>query len=265
MRREDDWIVGDENLMYCASTNFGFCNHQTNGIFQGNFSMKKLVLLFLFFCTTSVSFGEVSVRVCQADGNTPFEYRDIMVGTKLTLIISSDVVAPWDGALFIADANRDYGVLSARDYNETTLDWAGSRFEAAGENARVWDWTNEEITGFEFYYGGTAGATAGDWYIIDYNAIKIGNCDVGFYDYSVSWDIPIYNITFSHVRTRDFPPPDGKVDFGDFNILAKHWQRNDCNALGDDKWCNGTDLDLNGSVDANDLMLFSDFWLEKTR
>ena len=59
--------------------------------------MKKLILLVaLFFSVASV---EISARVCLADGNTPFEYRDIMVGTKLTIIVDSNVAEDWGGAL----------------------------------------------------------------------------------------------------------------------------------------------------------------------
>ena len=236
----------------------------------------KALIISLVFCMVQSAMGEVSTRICKADGNTPLEladpnipfiYQDVMVGTKLTLIISSDIaVVPWDGALFIADANRDYGVLSARDYNETTWDWAGSRFKAAGSDAVVWDWANDDITGFEFYGGGGTGATAGDWYIIDYTAIKVGDCNVGFYDYSVSYEDPNHYIKFSHVRTRDFNN-DTKVDFGDFAILASYWQSG-CHAPD---WCSGADLDTNrdtntnGRVDYNDLMLFSDYWLETTQ
>ena len=219
----------------------------------------KMVLLVLFFSMASVAMGEVSTRVCLADGNTPLEYQDIMVGTRLTIIVSSDANGLWNGGLFIKDPYRDYGVLWGRDYNSVTLDWEGSRFEAAGNGARVKDWQGNVMSGFDFY--GDSGAVVGDWFIIDYNAINIGDCNVGFYDYSVSLDIPIYNIEFTHVRTRDFNN-DTKVDFGDFAILASYWQKAGCS---DPNWCEGTDLNTNGSVDANDLMLFVDYWLEKTQ
>jgi len=229
--------------------------------------MKKLVLLMLFFSMASTATGEVSTRVCLADGNTPFlppdsnfphTYPDIMVGTKLTIIVSSDADGYWDGGLFIVDPYRDYGVLSGRDYNETTEDWKGSRFPAAGEEARVYNWEDDYMSGFDFY--GDDYAEANDWFIIDYSATAIGDCNVGFYDYSVSMDDPIYCLEFFHVRTRDFNN-DTVVDFADFGVLASHWQVADCN---DPDWCEGTDLDTNGAVDSNDLGLFVDYWLEET-
>jgi len=220
--------------------------------------MKKLILLVLFFGMASVAAGAVSTRVCEADGNTPFDGREIMVRTKLTIIVSSDASEQWDGGLHIAGADRNYGLLSARDYNDDTNDWAGSRFPPAGPDARVWDWEDAVIKGFDLY--GDIEAVAGNWFIIDYNATNIGDCNVGFYDYSVSYDVPIYDIPFSHVRTRDFNI-DTKVDFADFAILGSYWQETDCN---DPNWCGGTDLDIDGYVDNYDLMLFVDYWLEKT-
>jgi len=222
--------------------------------------MKKLmILLVLFFGMASVAVGDISTRVCEADGNTPFDDRDIMVGTRLTIIVSSDTSEQWSGGLFIAGTYRNYGLLSARDYNSTTFDWAGSRFPAAGPDARVYDWADSGKTGFQLL--GDIEAVAGDWYIIDYNATDIGDCNVGFYDADVSWDDPIYSIPFYHVRTRDFNT-DTRVDLTDFAILGSHWHQTDCN---DPNWCEGTDLDTDSNVDANDLMLFVDYWLETTQ
>jgi len=216
----------------------------------------------------SVAAGEVSTRVCLADGNTPIPpvdpnfphvYPDIMVGTRLTIIVDSNVAEYWSGDLAVADANMDYGLLSGRDYNDTTHDWEGSRFPAAGVEACVWEWVEAGIDGFTLYTGST-GIEVGDWFIIDYTATNIGDCNVGFYDHSISWFDPIYYLTFSHVRTRDFDRST-KVDFVDFAMLASYWRPTDCS---DPNWCEGTDLDVDGDVDPNDLMLFVNYWLEKT-
>lgn len=233
--------------------------------------MRKVVLpiLVLIFGMASIAIGEVSTRVCRSDGNTPFPpadpnfphiYPDIMVRTKLTIIVDSNVVEYWSGALAIVDANRDYGLLSGRDFNENTHEWEGSHFPAAGVEARVWDWEEDPgIDGFTLYTGFT-GIEASDWFIIDYNATSVGDCNVGFYDHDVNMFEPIYYLTFSHVRTRDFNY-DTTVDFLDFAVLASYWQATDCNGPN---WCQGTDLDVDGSVDVNDLMLFCEFWLERT-
>lgn len=233
--------------------------------------MKKLILLALFLGMTSVATGEVSTRVCLADGNTPFlpidpnfphVYPDIVVGTKLTIIVDSNIAEYWSGALAVADANMDYGLLSARDFNEITHDWEGSRFPAAGVEAKVWEWvqTDPDIDGF-FLYTGLTGIEANDWFIIDYTATNVGTCNVGFYDHNISWDEPIYYLEFSHVRTRDFNN-DTKVDFTDFAILASYWPVVDHN---DPNWCEGADLDIDHDVDLNDLRLFVEYWLERTQ
>ncbi len=229
--------------------------------------MKRLILLAIFLSMASVAAGEVSVRVCLADGNTPFEpvepnshvYPDIMVGTKLTIIVDSNVAENWiGGRLTIEDANMDYGVLSARDYNYDTNDWEGSRFPAAGTRARVYTYEQMGVYGFQLL--GHNSAVAGDWFIIDYNATAVDICKVGFYDHSIDWFNPIYYLEFSHVRTRDFNK-DKIVDFKDFAILASYWPVVDHN---DPNWCEGTDLDIDNDVDLNDLKLFVEYWLKRT-
>jgi len=234
--------------------------------------MKKITIMALFLDMASMAMGEVSTRVCLADGNTPLEladpnipviYRDIMVGTKLTIIVESNIAEYWDGGLFITGTDRDYGVLSGRDYNDTTFDWKGSRFEAVGDEARVYDWEDEMQSGFDLYaHYAHISAEAGDWFIINYAATIIGNCSVGFYDCRGpgGMDFPVYDLVFSHVPTRDFNN-DARVDFADFAVLASHWQET---GYSDPNWCEGTDLDADGNVDCNDLTLFMDYWLERT-
>ena len=215
-----------------------------------------MALLVLFFGMTSVAMGEVSTRICEANGQTSFDGRNIMVGTKLTIIVSSDTGEYWVGDLAIRGADRDYGVLSARDFNETTDDWKGSRFEAAGDGARIWDWEDSFYDGFSF--NGDSSSVPGNWFIIDYTATSVGDCNVGFYEW-FSAD-PIYDLSFSHVRTRDFNN-DTIVNFADYAVLASNWQKTNCS---DPNWCDGTDLNTDSKVDFSDLKLFVDYWLETT-
>ena len=145
----------------------------------GNF---KTILISLLFCISSVAMGGVSTRVCEADGSTLFDGRDIMVGTNLTIIISSDVDDDyWPCDLAIKGTDRDYGILSARDYNDFTGQYDGSLLEAAGEDAYVFLWHDDflEVDGFNY----TGEGDAGDWFIVDYNAMDIGDCNVGFYEW----------------------------------------------------------------------------------
>lgn len=239
--------------------------------------MKKLIFLILFLAAAQAAHAEVSTRVCLADGNTPLEladpyiplvYRPIMVGTHLTIIIDSDADGYWEnGELSLWDTNQNYGILSGRDYNEETLDWKGSRFPAAGDMASVWDFAEIRIVDEQehdvngFWLSGDENAVVGDWFIIDYNAINVGFCSVVFYDRSVDWDYPLYEMSFTHVRTRDFND-DGIVDFEDFAVLGSNWRRTDCI---ESENCSGTDLDTDGDVDYIDLKSFADFWLERTR
>ena len=233
--------------------------------------MKKITILLLFFCMTSPTWGEVSTRVCLADG-TPFEpievnppiikYPDIMVGTKLAIIVWSDVGEPWGfdgGGLAIEEQYWDYGILSARG-PKIGEDWTGSHFPAAGDEAAVVILEESGIEGFSLYTGST-NVEAGDWFIIDYTATKVDDCNVGFYDYNIKWDDPVHYLYFTHVRTRDFNN-DTKVDFSDFAILASHWRATDCNSSND--WCGKADLDIDGNINFDDLMLFCEYWLEKT-
>ena len=232
--------------------------------------MKKpilWVLLALVFGIATAAEANLSTRVCLSDGNTPLEladpcvpfvYRDIMVGTKLTIIVHSDAGGNWGSDLTIEGEYIGYGLLSARDYNEITGDYEGSRFEAAGWGARLWEWVEDGIQGFNL--DGHTSAVPGDWFIIDYTATAVGECKVGFYDRSISWSDPNYYLTFFHVRTRDFNK-DTKVDFNDFAVFASHWQKTDCS---EPSWCEGADLDIDSDIDLGDLMLFAEYWLEKT-
>jgi hypothetical protein len=242
--------------------------------------MKRLTMLALLLGFSSISMGEVSTTVYLADGNTPLEwadpnvpfvYRDIMVGTKLTIVVSSDANGSWSGRLRIAAADRDYGAISARDYNDVTLEWEGSHLEAAGLWAKVTRTANYLATSFSLL--SDSNSVPGDWFVIDYTATDVGNCRVGFYEFVVepcpecgpfnpppASDVLVHELVFSHVPTRDFVG-DTKVDFIDFAVLTAFMGVTNCADLN---WCEGTDLDTDGDVDRDDLMLFTDYWLEST-
>ncbi len=239
--------------------------------------MKRLIFFMLLLAAAPAAYAEVSTRVCLADGSTPLEladpcipfvYRPIMAGTHLTIIISSDSDGYWDGGeLAIWDTNQNRGELFGRDFNEETFDWKGSRFPAAGDMAAVWDFAETETVdgqehdahGFRFY--GDDNVTPGDWFIVDYNAISPGTCSVIFYNWAVDLEHPLYQMSFTQVRTRDFND-DGIVNFKDFAVLGLNWRRTDCS---EPENCSGTDLDANGYVDISDLSQFAEYWLEKTR
>lgn len=207
--------------------------------------MKKITILLLLLSITSPALAVVSTRVCLSDGNTPFGGGDIMVGTKLTIIVSSDAGGYWPGDLAIVGTNRDYGFLLG-----------GNALEAAGTEPFIYSWEDDDWQAVSFETD--IDAVPGDWFIIDYIATDVGDCNVGFYEWFSMY--PIYEIPFSHVRTRDFNE-DTKVDFFDYAMLASHWLETDCGSKDD---CQGTDLDTDGDVDFDDLMKFCEYWLEKT-
>lgn len=242
----------------------------------GKTMIKWISLIMCFLSLVSKTQGNISVTVFLPDGNTPLPlvdpniphiYQDIMIGTKLTIIVSSDTNEYWGdgdgndgGSLAINEQFQAYGILSARGPQINGDDWSGSHLPAAGLEADVYDLDEDSICGFDLYTG-SHNITLGNWFVIDYNAISIGDCNVGFYDHRISWNEPIYDLCFSQVPTRDFDN-DGIVGFADFAIFASHWLATNCTSP---TWCDGADLDTDGKVDVNDLMLFCQYWLEKTK
>ena len=237
--------------------------------------MKKLLALILTLGIVPIAAGQIVLKVCEADGETPFDGRDIIIGTRLTIIVSSDCNDYWSGGLFIAGQDRAFGTLAGRDYDPNRLmydpnrslygitqfirDWTGSHYEDAGELARVTAWKDSNIWGFDLYTTDIddSNFVAGDWFIIDYYADEVGDCNVGFYDYNISWDDPNYCISFSHISTPDLNH-NGVVNFGDLVIFASRWNAIDCNYPD---WCDGVDLDRDGDVDSDNLKPFIKYWL----
>ena len=234
--------------------------------------------LVLLLSAGSIAVGEVSATVYLADGNTPLEwadpnvpfvYPDIMVGTRLEIIVHSDTDEGWSGGLRITGPDVDYGFLSARDQNDVNLVWEGSILEAAGEGAGVSHFAGSFQAGFSLRARNSA--TAGDWFILDYTASNEGNCTVTLYEYFWGecdgcdpYNPPpaqirvVRELRFSHVPSRDFNA-DAKVDFVDFAIISSFRGLTNC---GDSNWCEGTDLDKDDDVDTHDLILFADYWLD---
>jgi len=217
--------------------------------------VKKLLVLILALGVVSIATAQIALRVCEADGVTPFDGGDIMVGSKLTLIVSSDTGDYWSGGLFIA---RALATLSARDSDPNIRDYTDSHYEEAGDMARVTAWKDSVIWGFDLY-GSDLNAVAGDWFIIDYKAIGVGDPNVGFYEYSnsISWHEPNLLLIFHHDPTRDFNR-DEIVDISDYVTLASCWLDENCS---DPNWCGGTDISRDSWVDMVDFALFEKYWL----
>lgn len=228
--------------------------------------MKKLVIFTFILGIAPIALGQqVSVQIYEADEVTPFDCNsDVMAGSKLVFIVSSDNNDYWSGGLFIKGQDRLLGTLVGRDKDPNSRDWTGSRYTDTGDFAIVTEWKDSDIFGYDLYtfypvdgYSEANSTVPGDWFIIDYYADDVGECSVGFYDYDISWTEPNYLVIFSNVPTRDLNS-DEVVDFHDFALFSSRWSGGDC---ADPDWCAGADIDRDGDVDHKDLSLFVEYWL----
>jgi hypothetical protein len=259
-------------------------------------AMKKLLVLALAGLLAPIAAARVWVTVYRCDGKTPLAavdsnhpdvYRDIMVGTRLTLIISSDTADKWSGDLELSWDDALYGRLSGRGltppaprsprkvstYNDSCLD-------AAGTNATVMD--SADAYSISLYFdndtssyqpNGGHPAYPGDWFVVDYYAEQAGECRVRLYaDGSVG---PVVNpfvapdigpptllqtLSFKHVASRDFNG-DTVVNFKDFARFAARWR---CPVDPNADAGAAFDLSTDSRVDSSDLASFSEYWLERT-
>jgi hypothetical protein len=244
--------------------------------------MKKLVASALLAALTPMAAGKVWVSVYQHDGKTPLAavdaghpnvYREIMVGTRLTLVISSDSSEQWDGLLQLSRDDANDARLTGRGLTPPApgspfkfSTYKDSALNAAGAKATVQDFDDIYGIGLDFHNdtstpisGGTRPACPGDWFVVDYYAEQVGFCVVEFYDSSTGVDTLIQTLSFTHVPSRDFDH-DSMVDFQDFARFAAQWRS------AADPGSSQTadfDLDADGRVDLADLASFSRYWLER--
>lgn len=233
--------------------------------------MKSIQILIITALMTSAAMGEKSAKVCRSDGTTPLEladpcvpwvYRDIMVGTRLTLIVHSENAGYWEyGEFSIWDEYQNYGDLDCRGGNceNSVLPDAGDLALAEGFNeARLLEDGWHDINGIIF--SGDNTATIGDWFIVDYKATNVGSCQVAFMDGDFSWEEPLYIMSFNLVPSRDFNQ-DHIVNFEDFAVLGSYWGIINCtNPDG----CGKADFDGDEIIAINDLAPFADYWLERS-
>jgi hypothetical protein len=211
-----------------------------------------------------------------ADPNYPTIYDDIMVGTRLVLVVMSDApglyYAPqlyggreanwllWSGTLLIPWDYNKLGTLSGRDYNKATFNYDGSVLPAAGRPFYTRVQYREKTAGVGFELNVESFSVAGDWFVFDYHAERTGTCAVLLNQF-IGVTVPTETLLFRQVPSRDFNG-DTVVDFRDFALLASHWG----STAGIDPNDPGAVLDLNGDaqIDFGDLALFSEYWLERT-
>ncbi len=219
---------------------------------------------------TAVYRCDETTPLALVDPNRPGVYRDIMVGTRLVIVVSSDTGGQWQGQLWLSWDDAEFATLSAR--GPTIIpgtfvpNYKGSCLEAAGEQPGVWAFEDTAGTGFDFmatYDPGIPGfraAVPGEWFIFDYRAERVGSCDVGLYGLFVSPDTPIEMLSFTHVPSRDFDG-DTIVNFEDFALFAGRWRA----TIDEDPNSPAAVFDLNSDsrVDTDDLALFSEYCLER--
>jgi len=194
-----------------------------------------------------------------SDPNYPSVYQDIMVGTQLVIVLSSDSRQPWLGSLQYTPKNGEDMPLTGRGYDLNRDSFADSCLPAAGGDkaaVRLLDlmgmWSLDLMTG--------AFPSSGDWFILDYRADGVGTYDLGLYDLHISWDTPIQVLSFTQVPSCDFDG-NGIVDFEDYALLASHELV--AEPILDDQNV-AFDLNSDGLIDFRDLASFSGHWLERT-
>ena len=241
--------------------------------------MRVLAAIALSVVLVSLAPGEVFVTAYRCDGktpltlkdpNTPHVYSDIMVGTRIVLVVSSDKpwkeLTGWWGGLQSTWDNWERGKLAGRGYDANdpnSFNYWDSCLPAAGRLARVTLFSEDPELGFNrmgFDLITYREALAGDWFVLDYIAEKTGSSNVGFFDFALSPDVPKETLSFTHVPSRDFKG-NGIVDFADFASLALRWRQPvDPNADP----ASPHDLDADHLIGPSDLVLFSGFWLDRT-
>jgi hypothetical protein len=192
-----------------------------------------------------------------------------MVGTRLVIVISSDGPGiygdqAWWGGLVISRDDWQRGTLSGRGYNQRHRNYDGSSLPAAGPIHPATVLYHEYFqpdTGNGFDLSVNQFSVAGDWFVFDYHAERLGSCDVALYDFDASLDAPLETLSFAHVPSRDFNG-DTIVNFQDLALLASR-----CGAVVEPDPNDPDapfDLDANGRVDLGDIVSFSEYWLQST-
>jgi hypothetical protein len=230
--------------------------------------MRKLIVLAVIAALASPAGARVWTTVYRCDGVTPLPavdpnhpttYADIMVGTRLVLVVSSDKGEYWMGALLLSREDANYGILSGRGYVNLPASYKDSCLPAAGETASATPHVEASRVGVDFHTSHMLPTLPGDWFIFDYRAQRVGACHVGFYDLFANYNVPLDTLSFTHVPSRDFNG-DGVVDFQDLALLAAHWDgQADPNSSA-----SACDLNADGRIDLSDLALFSEYWLART-
>jgi hypothetical protein len=198
--------------------------------------------------------------VAPIDANHPTVYRDIMVGTHLVIVVSSDTVEAWSGGLRMSWDDANGATLSARGFDPESWNYEGSCLEAAGRDAIVFDFVDDNGCGFS-YNNDPGTAIPGAWFAFDYHATQVGFVVIEVNDLDPNSGTPVGVLSFTHVPSRDFNG-DYVVNFEDFALLAKTWRLPAAPDANNPEA--RFDLDGDSRVGIGDLALFAQYWLERT-
>ncbi|HPC94650.1 MAG TPA: hypothetical protein PLU87_06910 [Sedimentisphaerales bacterium] len=248
--------------------------------------VRTLAWLVLLGVPASPAVAEVRVDVYRADEvtplaladpNTPGLYRDIMVGTRLTLFITSDSKGIWDGQLRLSAESATVGTICGRGCNpkSPSRNHEGSCLKAAGRNPRVNIHTGPD--GVSASLLSAWDAQPGEWFVLDYEAKAVGRCEVELYAVRINSDLVrtpdpyvddppgfeldlTQSLAFTHVPSRDFNGDD-VVDFDDLARLAAGFGTT---AGPDPNESIPFDFNADRRVDMLDVAAFSEYWLERT-
>ncbi len=138
------------------------------------------------------------------------------------------------------------GFVSAGDNSSDIGGLCGDSTYGAVNNS-YWD---VNTSGQTSSYGGTDKTTT---------EMQMQNTFIGW-DFDDDWAIcegTNYPRLQWQIPTADWLCPDG-VDFLDYAHFSYYWLSEDCPDSND---CNSTDFDFSGSVDSNDLKVFTTYWL----
>jgi hypothetical protein len=268
---------------------------------SAKFALTTVLVLFSWLITycsaevwTTVYYADGITPVALRDPNMPLRdpniphiYVDVMVGTHLSIVISSDTdPVMWSGRLTIKESDTTEGQLWPCDFNELTYDSEEScsvlpeaqSVSGSGRPPRVE--SNFTRTGDHYIaMHGTYDPNTGEWFALDYHATGEGECSVFLSEYikepfpnKIPGYIPpvievVNESIFTHVKTRNFDD-NGVVDFTDFALMALHFQNpasNDPNMpIDPNDFAPEYDFDQSQSIDMIDISMFMDFWLKRT-
>jgi len=135
----------------------------------------------------------------------------------------------------LAGYNRDPNYITASSWDIETSSWTTSDGGQGLTTAEMQDMDTFTSAGWDFDYDDGDDA---DWFI----QIE-------------EYPILVWQISPADIYT------DGRNDFRDFAVFAQFWMRDDCAIYN--YYCDWADMDFNGYVDIDDLMILIDYWLEK--